>query len=195
MEAEEYILSFDVGIQNLAYSVVRVERNMEKLKKLPAEEFCDRVLTDKYLTIVHSQHVDLNHSPFVHEQVSEKECELSHGKLICDKVDHFLQEFRPMATGFGLTTCLVEVQPITGITSVEAFLHQEFRDILERISPNSVHAWLGTTKLTTYFRKDKITSLTRKALIPFLRPRVEEQHQCDSLVLILFHLYKRLQTR
>lgn len=186
------MISFDVGIKNLAWVVVEIHplfyAHREQLQRLESAEFCRRVLQPQYLSMQHCRHVDLNQATFLHEQVPLHECELSHGALICDKVSHFLQENRPLFNGLGLSTCLVEVQPLMGITSVETLLHQEFRPILERVSPNAMHKWLGTNKLCTYFRKQKIMDLTAPFLQTWLTRHDDWQHQCDALMFVLYWL-------
>lgn len=197
-EHEEYMLSCDIGISNFAWSLVAVNRSKlmahaKKLGQLSPTEFCQTILTGNYLRIEMSEHVNLNH--FMHRQVLEHECQLFHGPLIVDKVAHWLQEFRPLISSYGITTTLVEAQPYTGVTNVETLIHQEFRHTLEIIQPQAVHRWLGTSKLCTYFRKAKITELTEQALTPFIaQGDRDSQHQQDTLIFVLFHLHNQIQT-
>jgi hypothetical protein len=186
------IISFDVGIKNLAFVVVQVQpaffAHREKLQLLSADDFCQAVLDAQFLQIIHTRHVDLNQAVHSHQQIDPSACELAHGPLICDKVAHFLQDHRPLFNDWCLSTCVVEVQPLTGITSVETLLHHEFRPILERVSPNAMHKWLGTNRLSTYFRKQKILETTRPFLQRWLTCQDDWQHQCDALMFVLYYL-------
>lgn len=160
------ILSFDVGVCNLAFVVCEV--------------------MDGKLDIKNAELVNIMF--LTHERVHSKNCSIPHTREISDRVRHFIQEYEHRWGSPDLV--LIERQPIHGITSVECLLFQHFRTVAVKISPNQVHRWMGIQHLNYEGRKESSIFHAEPWLSNFSNfQHLERKHDvADALMLVFFYL-------
>jgi hypothetical protein len=100
------------------------------------------VLPDQSPKVIRAALINLTNPLLGHESCSLRECQLSHSKMNCDRVDHMLQCLRH--DYFDVADEIVmEQQPLGGIKDIEQLLVKEFRSRIRLISPIRIHRWLG----------------------------------------------------
>lgn len=168
------IVSFDVGINNLAYAVVDCSEDFE-LEEVVA---CDNV--------------DIKF--FEHRVVSWRECQLEHGNSATDRVNHFLQEHPEFEQ---CQTVLIERQPIHGITSVEQLLYSHFRSKAFLVSPNAMHKHFRINHLDYDGRKVRTVEIAGDLLRRFDHFEVmQRKHDiADAVCLLMFWLSCQVKPR
>lgn len=171
-------LSFDIGITNLAFVLVDAVEYLEG--------------RDSDVKTLYVDKVDL--SNINHKRIPYKQCKLGHSNQISDKVDHFLQEYEPVWAEFGkIDEVFLEIQPPTGIGSVEALLFKHYRLKVKQLSSVSMHKWLQISHLDYDARKMKITEFADPYLNVFTSYRYHERKHdmADAFCLCKFELQRR----
>jgi len=87
-----------------------------------------------YTTKVNIAHV-------MHNRVQPRDCKIPHTNETCDRMMHFIQEYRPVFDKADII--LIERQPPMGLKDVEALLTQTFRSKVQLVSPNRMHKFWG----------------------------------------------------
>ncbi len=171
------VLSFDVGICNLAFVIA--------------------ILDDETLELCHIEECNnLDIRNMKHTVVSKIECTLGHTNTATDWLEHFFQEhpqFEECAHVF------VERQPIHGICSVEQLLFSHFRDRVELISPNAMHKHFGINHLDYEGRKEMTVKMVADLLPRDQFPnyhQMERKHDVsDAICLLLFWLARAIEKK
>lgn len=113
-------------------------------------------------------------------------CTLPHSGNVVDRMAHFTAYYHQHLHDADLI--LIERQPITGITDVQALLYDKYRDKTELVSPVSLHKHFGLPKCAYNLRKEMVVDMAT----PFLAHLdsftcLQRQHDVsDALVMILF---------
>lgn len=162
------ILSFDVGICNLAFVVCEIH-----------PETGDCVVEAVELA---------NLTCLSHDRVSKELCSIHHTNELGDRFNHFVQEYEHMWGSPDLV--LIERQPIRGITAIESFLFQLFRSVAVKISPGQVHRWMHINHLDYDGRKESAVFHADPWLSIFSSYQKHERRHdmADALMLVFFHL-------
>lgn len=170
------VVSFDVGIVNLAVVLIKVYPK-------------DWIKTDKpRIKVLEAWHIDI--TQVTHDSVPEHECKLYHTKELSDRVLHVIQEYEPKWSQYGpIDRYLTERQPPQGLTGIEETLFQKFRDKIVKVSPNAMHTFF---KLSADYetRKLEVVNLAR----PFLQGQThfdthERVHDmADAMCLAAFQI-------
>ena len=114
-------------------------------------------------------------------------CALYHTKHVADYVAHFVQLYKEIFDSADVI--LMERQPPSGLTSIEALLFYIFRDKIKLISPNSVHAHFGYSHLDYEQRKDRVIDIASKY---FTLPEVARKHDmADAFCMVLYEVQLR----
>lgn len=130
VELTMLIVSFDVGIVNLAIVVIRVVPEEWGLPKHKPS-----------FAVLEAWHIDITQE--THDSVSLEHCTLYHTKELSDRILHVIQEYEPRWSAHGcIDRYLIERQPPQGLTGIEEILFQKFREKMIKVSPNAMHAWL-----------------------------------------------------
>jgi hypothetical protein len=113
------------------------------------------------------------------------DCRLYHTNHVADLIAHFIAQYEYI---FGISdVILIERQPPTGLTSIEALLTYAFRDKVKLISPNSMHAHFGMNKLNYEERKERTTSIASK----YMTITEFRKHDiADALCIALFEIQR-----
>jgi len=171
-----YICGIDIGILHLGVSFIEVKYNIH---------------IDNYeLSVVEIELVDI--TKYTHNKVCKDECKLFHTNSVCDRVNHFIQEYKEK-----INACkyiFIERQPITGITSVEQLLYNEFRSKSHLVSPNNIHKYFGLDKDVNK-RKEKSIKIGMSILYPELLNKLyfyERKHDITDSILIAYTGFNNL---
>ena len=169
----EKILSIDIGIVNLGYTLVEIKDNTLKVLS------CNRVDITKVQ----------------HNRVARCNCNLYHENCIPDYLDHFIQENQDIFDR--ADKILIERQPPVGITNVQDLIFTRFRNKVILISPNSVHKHFKMTRNDYSLRKQESLNITRDYLKDFYNFETNErQHDIsDALLLVLYHFENAFQEK
>lgn len=171
------IVSIDVGIIHLA------------LLKGYTKHFESCIFPNKSATmlrIADALLIDLRN--IKHEHVSSRDCTLHHSNELCDRISHFLQEYKSFFEN--VKHIYMEQQPITGLKSVEQLLMHHFRSKITLISPNSVHKYFGMS--ADYdTRKNESVQLSTPYLnhLPLFQT-IERKHDLADACLLLLFFFK-----
>ena len=113
-------------------------------------------------------------------------CTIPHTNEVADLVAHFIQEYRDILDSADVI--LMERQPPTGLTNVEAILFFVFRNKIKLISPNSVHCHFGFNHLDYEQRKERVVSIASKYIT---LPEISRKHDiADAFCIILYEVQK-----
>lgn len=126
------ILSFDVGVSNLAYVMVELD--------------------EKHRTVKLKDAACVNIKKFVcKHNTRQGGCPLFHSNTSFDRMAHFFvqHEHRFMSAD----RVLIERQPPVGLTDVEQILFGHFRQNAELVHPRSLMTWLGARGASRAERK------------------------------------------
>lgn len=116
------ILSFDVGISNLAYVVVDVDVKSQSLRL--------------------KQAACVNIKNFVCKNNTRNGgCPLFHANTSYDRMTHFFAQHQHKFES--VDRVLIERQPPSGLTDIEQILFGHFRHKAELVHPQSLVTWLG----------------------------------------------------
>lgn len=164
---KNYYLGIDVGILNLGIAFVRLD-------------------DDESIHVEHVERINLTHVR--HSRVSIQECKILHTNMLCDRVNHFIQEYYHLFEKSNLI--FIEQQPILGITSVEQLLLDKFRDKTTLISPVKMHKYFGIHKLKDYeLRKEKTIeyadSILKDNFIQYTREK-RKHDIADALCIVTY---------
>ena len=168
-----YICAIDPGIVNLGLVYVHVEN-----------EIITRVLF--------TGRIDLTNLP--HKKVCYSQCTLNHTKDACDRVSHFIQEYRDILDQADLI--LMERQPLGGLVHIEQLLYHHFREKTLLQSPNRIYSHFGIRDLDYDQRKQASVQrlLTRLGYLPDFIESVQKNYQdrlhdiSDAFGLIFYYM-------
>ena len=93
----------------------------------------------------------VNISHVLHNRVKPCDCTIPHSNETCDRMMHFIQEYRPVFDEADII--LIERQPPMGLKDIEALLTQAFRSKVKLVSPNSMHKFWGIGRYDYETRK------------------------------------------
>ena len=171
-----YICGIDVGIIHLGLSFIEVQTD-ENIEDI--------------LTVIEILLVDI--TKYTHNTISKEKCRLYHTNTLCDRVNHFLQEYKDK-----LDSCkyiFIERQPITGITSVEQLVYNHFRDKAFLVQPSSIHKHFGLDPINSENRKKKSVkigmSLLHNDLLNYINKYERKHDICDSILIAFTGLYNK----
>ena len=167
------VLSIDVGLRNLGFVFTSV--------RLPR--------TGEPTFDVHCLgHVDLTR--MVHRRVRRHECRLRHDGHVSSRVLHFIQEHQDLFER--ATVVLVEQQPPTGLTAVEAVFHAKFYQKVRKISPTSLHSFFHIRHLSYEDRKAFMVRFADRQLRRFdAYRRTPRKHDvADAFAFVYFFCYR-----
>ena len=155
--------AIDVGYKNLGLIQVELDKN--------ATEIIGTTFMKKIdITRIHCKHG----------------CAIPHTNEVADLIAHFIQEYYDIL--YGADVILMERQPPTGLTNIEALLFFIFRDKIKLISPNSVHCHFGFSHLDYEQRKDRVVSIASKYIT---LPDISRKHDiADAFCMILYEVQK-----
>ena len=128
----------------------------------------------------------------IHHRIEPMECKIPHTNETCDRVAHFIQEYRPM---FGeADKILIERQPPMGLKDIEALLMSAFRDKTILISPNSMHKHFGISHYDYEQRKEKTVGVATDHIGHIYDfQAVERKHDiADAVCLVLFYIKTKI---
>lgn len=134
----------------------------------------------------------VNINELTHHRVSNEDCQLHHTRNMTDKMQHFLQDYRPHFEG--AYRVLIERQPIHGLYSVEQLFLTllEDRDALVQVHPTSMHKHFGIKGLTYDERKEKTVEIGRQYLsgqcLAYFEGLDRKHDISDAICLLLFHV-------
>ena len=170
------IASIDIGYYNLGLVVATV-----------TEDF---VVSE----VDFAQKIDLG-SSLIHGKVSRRDCGLYHTNHMCDKVDHFIQEYGDLIKDCDVL--LLERQPPGGFGNIESLLCKQFRCQAVMIHPRSLHKFLNTGNLS--YEERKVGS--ELAAADYLEVvgsylELERKHDvADAMCMILYYLHLRREVK
>ena len=164
----DYYMGIDIGILNLAIVLVQLQNN-------------------KHIEVKYVERINL--TKLKHEKVPFHNCKLHHTKALCDRVNHFIQEYKELFDKSKLI--FIEQQPIFGITSVEQLLMNKFRDKTKLISPIKMHQYFKIHKIKDYnLRKEKTVKYADEILglnFEFYNREIERKHDiADALCIVTY---------
>ena len=167
------ILSIDVGLKNLGFIYASVG---------PGDG-------GRFDADVHRLgRVDLTRCR--HRAVPRNRCTLRHDGHVSTRVLHFVQEHRDMFDA--ARVILVEQQPPTGLTSVEAILHAIFYHKVRPVSPVALHSFFGVRHLDYEGRKQYMVRLADRHLRGFEAYRRERRkHDVADAFAFIYFYYRR----
>jgi hypothetical protein len=162
------ILSFDVGIVNLAFSKSYVDDETWKLTQ-----------------VLEARCVDITR--LEHQRVAPEFCKLFHSNHIYDRLQHFFQEFQDIFCG--CDHVLVEKQPPQGICSVEQLLFGHFRDRVHFVRPQEMHRFFHIQHLVYEDRKRATIQVAKPYLATICKAQ-DNDHIADSICLTLYWIHQ-----
>ena len=176
---KKIFLSFDVGYTHLAFNLIELEMDDLLIEPLP-------------IKVLQTETVDI--AEIRHKHVSKKACTLHHSNQVSDRMDHFFQEYEKEWAKFGeIAEVFIEIQPPTGVVSVEALIFKQYRSKIKQISPNAMHKWFKISHLEYDARKEATVNHAFPYLNHFMSFQIlARQHdQADALLLFLYEMSKR----
>jgi hypothetical protein len=164
------VLSFDVGIINLAY--VKCVVDVEQWTVIKVED---------------ARVIDLTRLP--HLRVPEDQCQLPHSRDIYDRMSHFFQEFDP--TFVDVDRVVIERQPLGGLCHVEQLLFGHFRSRAFLVLPNCMHKFFNIRHLDYEGRKQRTAAIAAPALahLPEWQNRERVHDLADAWCLLVYDLH------
>lgn len=170
------ILSIDIGIKHLGFSVMLVT------EEWTVKEVCWIDMVDI--------------SKLNHVCVSKENCQLHHENTFCDWLEHFFQE-----QGDFLEECdhiIIERQPPQGLVAIEQLIFSRYRDKAVLVSPRSMHKHFRIQDESYEGRKIRTIDIARNMitdsnLIEQLSYYDREHDIADSICLALYWINKKRQ--
>ena len=129
---EKTVLSIDIGIRHLAFSLVTID-----------EEY-------NLLNIVGIDMIDI--TTFPHHNLES--CTLHHQKTFSDWMAHIFEYYRIVFES--VDKILVERQPPMGLVVIEQFIFDKYREKTSLVSPNSMHKHFNIGSLDYEMRKVEV---------------------------------------
>jgi len=163
------IASIDVGYINMALTVCRYD---------PKDQYPDFTFAEK---------VDITCPR--HTTVPLRKCTIPHTCETCDRVAHFIQEFKPLLDS--ADHILIERQPIMGMKEIETLVMYIYRAKTMLISPNAMHKHFGISSLDYEDRKIKTTDIAREH-VQHLKgfSNIERQHDIADAVCVTLYFIR-----
>ena len=131
-----------------------------------------------------------------HHKVQPHECKIPHTNEVVDLFAHFIQEYGHILEN--ADKILVERQPPTGLTNIEALILYQYRQKTHLISPNAMHSHFMIGHLDYERRKVKTIEIAEKFLESFEKYQsLSRKHDIsDAMCMILFdNHYKKEKYR
>ena len=126
--------------------------------------------------------IDITHVR--HTRVKPCDCMIPHTNETCDRVMHFIQEYRPIFDAADVI--LIERQPPMGLKDIEALLTQTFRSKVQLVSPNKMHKFWGISKYD-YDRRKQNTVRIASEYVDL--SRYERKHDvADAVCIAMFYI-------
>jgi len=147
-----YMCSIDVGVKNLGMALIELHKNY--------------IINQ----IIWFDCIDI--TAFVHDE-DASDCKLFHEKMISDYLTHVFHMYKEMFDC--CSHILIERQPLEGYKSVEQLFVYKFRNKIELISPNSVHAYF---KYYCDYEERKIKSINR--VLHILKHNTQRPYLVDN---------------
>jgi len=132
------VISIDIGMINLGIVCACIDDGNIQVEKIAK------------VNLVHC----------MHKRVSAPDCTLYHSNATCDRVAHFIQEWKPWFDKASVV--IVERQPPGGLKDVEALLQHCMRDKVQMAQPQSMHAFFGLPRGDYDGRKELTVGLAAK---------------------------------
>lgn len=135
-------------------------------------------------SVLYMNKIDI--SRYTHTKVCFAECCLHHTNHVTDYIRHFIQEYDWIFQDSD--KIFMERQPPTGLTNVEALLYDHYRDKMDLVSPNRMHAHFRIGHLDYEKRKEKVVEISRDYLgvVPFQR----KHDIADACCILLYEMSK-----
>ena len=137
------------------------------------------------VTIRYAKKINLKH--ISHVKVGARECCIPHTFETVDLVAHFIQEYGSFMDE--ADAVIIERQPPTGLTAIEALLFSEYRKKATLISPNSLHKHFCIGSLDYEQRKVQTERIAEDYLRDFNLP-LRKHDIADAVCMILFYVHK-----
>lgn len=126
--------------------------------------------------------VDITH--VMHNRVNPCDCKIPHTNETCDRVMHFIQEYRPVFDEADIV--LIERQPPMGLKDVEALITQTFRSKVQLISPNKMHKFWGISRYDYERRKEHTERIASEYVDLSLYERKHDV--ADAVCIAMFYI-------
>ena len=155
IEERDYIslLCIDIGVVNLGLTAIICEKE-----------------TYKFIDVVGVDRVDI--TTFLHPEGTHRcDCKLNHTRTFSDWMDHVFEYYKDVFKN--VDNIIIERQPPTGFVVVEQLIYSKYRHKCYLVSPNSVHKYLGISKLNYDDRKKYMEELALKYISS---PKVREEY-------------------
>ena len=159
------IISIDIGYHNMGL----------------VEAFID----DEYEIHIKGVH-KINLTTLPHRKIKPCECKLHHTNEPADLFAHFVQEYGDSLDA--ADRVLIERQPPTGLTNIEALILYKYRSKTHLVSPNSMHAHFRIGHLEYESRKERTIEIASGYLDGFEKYKnLERKHDvADAVCMIIF---------
>ena len=164
------VVSIDIGYHNLGLVKSFVDEQTFEIKILEIFK------------------VNLTNIP--HKKVSRWDCMLYHSNEVSDLFAHFIQEYGDHLKE--ADKILIERQPPTGLTNIEALFMFLYRHKVELVSPNAMHKHFGINYLEYEQRKEKTIEISKSFLEEFEDyQKLSRKHDiADAVCMIIFRFAK-----
>ena len=152
---KNFSVGIDVGIIHLAlvYAFVNLSNctidEVEDCELIDLTRMIDRAHGNySYRTLAEKE---VANDEICQQLCRAEECKIPHSRMICDRLEHFFACYSHILDL--AVKIFVEQQPITGITVVEQFIMNRYRDKVVLISPTSMHKYFSMKHLDYDLRK------------------------------------------
>jgi len=159
------IISIDIGYHNMGL----------------VEAFID----EEYEIHIKGVH-KINLTKLPHRKMRPCECKLHHTNEPADLFAHFVQEYGDLLDG--ADRILIERQPPTGLTNIEALILYQYRSKTHLVSPNAMHAHFKIGHLEYERRKERTVEIASDLLSDFENyEQLARKHDvADAVCMIIF---------
>lgn len=177
----KYVLSIDVGINNLGMMLLECTKSYE---------IHDIVWFDK-IDMTRFNHIG-----------DPRKCHLHHSSCLADWMAHIFYQHAEL---FDLCEIIiVERQPLKGFVSIEQMIFYQFRHKCVLVHPRSVHAFFGNSGIDYNERKKKSVNIMlyflknksgRDWLLPHFNSFKRKHDIADAYIQAVFFLYKKREEK
>ena len=189
------VVSIDIGVLNLGLVEARIKWTERKYHpdQSTDQPMAQPARPDHRVTVLRAERVDI--TDLKHKRVPREACKLYHTRDMCDRVAHFVQEYRDVFDRADVV--LIERQPLSGLTSTEQLLYSTFREKAVLCSPTTMHCWLKIRDLDYEARKEATT----KRAAPYLEGLASYTSECrqhdiaDALCFVLWYAHEETTRR
>ena len=165
------ILGVDVGLANAALVLARIDAEYTEI----SVEFADTF--------------DIRQVPCL------PACNLHHSRNPVDCCRHVFMYYSDVFSRADLI--LIERQPLTGLTDIQALFFSEFRNKSELVSPNTLHKWFGLPRNEYERRKVLVTEIAMPHIqhMPHIMSRERIHDVADAFCIVLHRFQVRQMER